>query len=109
MKHSNSQNSKDSRHRKLPNPSSSHYKYDLWITILVFILSTKALCLMSNLKSMKLYMYWHGIYVYTTEMYGEVVKVQSKIVKILLRLSLGRCCYKSYAHTGHKRIIYFPE
>lgn len=33
MKHSDSQNSKDSGYRKLPNPSPSHYKYDLWITI----------------------------------------------------------------------------
>lgn len=44
MKHSDSQNSKDSGHRKLPNPSPSHYKYDLWITIF-FNLNIKALCL----------------------------------------------------------------
>ena len=57
MKHSDSQNSKDSRHRKLPNPSPSHYKYDLWITIF-FNLNTKALCLIwVILKSMKMYMY----------------------------------------------------
>lgn len=46
MKHSDSQNSEGSRHRKLQNPSLGHYKYKLfWITVLVSNLSTKALCL----------------------------------------------------------------